>query len=240
MNRIATLLFLALLTSGFQFWGQEEKANRAYRRGDYEKAVDRYREALRRGDLIARLNYNLGTALLQLDESEEARERLMEGLRAQAPELRARAFYNLGNALVRGSEGSEQETEYLKAAVDSYQRSLLLDPESQEVRWNLELALHRLNEAEESASMTGQQPEQDVPPQGEGAGQQQRPNQGGSQTNPFQPDTQPLDGAAPQFGDEPLTKELAEQILRAVEERERGLQREKLRRQRKRAAGPDW
>ncbi len=50
----------------------------------------------------------------------------------------------------------------------------------------------------------------------------------------------PLASGAADAIDAPLPRELAEQILRAVEERERGLQREKLRKQRQRVRGPDW
>lgn len=240
MRRGALALLLLLVTSGFQIWGQEEKGNRAYRRGDYPKAAERYREALARGGREDRLSYNLGTALLQLGVAEEARDRLAEGLRVQAPELRARAFYNLGNALVLGSEGGPSEAEILRAALDAYRRALLLEPENDDARWNLELALRRLREAEErDVSLSGQQERPEAPPQGAGAGREQEPRQGGGQMPQPQPGQAPPEGAA-ELGDAPLSQELAEQILRAVEERERGLQREKLRRQRKRGKGPDW
>ena len=76
------LLLLFLLTMGARFLAQEESGNRAYRRGDYTAAAERYREALARSELSPRLQYNLGTALLRLDQP-EAVERLVEALAAQ-------------------------------------------------------------------------------------------------------------------------------------------------------------
>ena len=236
----SSLLLLFVLAMGFQIGGQEERGNRAYRRGDYPKAAERYRGAIAREGDDPQLNYNLGTALLQLGVSQEARDRLTAGLGAQSPELRARAFYNLGNALVSGSEDNSAETELLRAAVDAYRRSLLLEPENDDARWNLELALRRLQEAEENMPLSGEQEQPESQQQNQGAGQDQEPRQGEGPPPQPQPGQSPDQESAADLSDAPLTQELAEQILRAVEERERGLQREKLKRQGKRGKGPDW
>jgi tetratricopeptide (TPR) repeat protein len=236
--RIATLaLLLAVVLLGARPWGQESSGNRAYRRGDYEKAAERYREALERRGVSPRILYNLGTALYRLGDSEHSRERLVEALQAQSPELRARAFYNLGNALARAPEGGTPDQEELRAAIDAYRRSLLLDPGRDDVRWNLELAMQRLEEMEQNMPGEDQQP--NVPPRPPGSGENQQPREGGSGSTAPQPGDEPP-REVPDASEAPLPPELAEQILRAVEERERGLQREKLRRQRTRSRGPDW
>jgi tetratricopeptide (TPR) repeat protein len=234
------LLLLVILTLGARFLAQEESGNRAYRRGDYAAAAERYREALARSELSPRLQYNLGTALLRLDQP-EAVERLVEALAAQSPELRARAFYNLGNALAQESSGEQPGAEGLRAAIEAYRRSLLLDPGPDDVRWNLELAMQRLEEAEQRAQMQGPEQRPDATPEGEGSGAEPQPQPGGDEsTFPGASETRRPQGAAADALDEPLPRELAEQILRAVEERERALQREKLRQQRRRTRGPDW
>ena len=237
MRTIGLILLLGVALLGFRLATQEESGNRAYRRGNYPGAVERYREAVARSGGSARLQYNLGTALLQMVQP-EARERLMEALEAQSPELRARAFYNLGNSLARGPEGGRPSAGELRAAIDAYRRSLLLDPASDDVRWNLELAMHRLEEQEGSPQQEGPpQQSPNVPSQGEGEGRQQG---GEGSTAPRPGEMRQPEGAQAGASDEPLSRELAEQILRAVEERERALQREKLRRQRRRTRGPDW
>jgi tetratricopeptide (TPR) repeat protein len=238
MRTIGLVLLMGVALLGFRLATQEESGNRAYRNRNYPGAVERYREAVARGGGSARLQYNLGTALLQMSEP-EARERLMEALEAQSPELRARAFYNLGNALALGSGGAPPNEGELRAAIDAYRRSLLLDPTGDNVRWNLELAMRRLEDRQGSPQQEGPpQQSPNVPPQGQGEGPEQPRGEG--QTAPQPGEMQRPRGQQLDSSDEPFPQELAEQILRAVEERERALQREKLRRQRRRTRGPDW
>ena len=240
MRALRFVLLLGVILIGFRLMTQEESGNRAYRKGEYSKAVDRYREAVARSGGTAQLQYNLGTALLRIGEP-EAVERLMQALEAQSPELRARAFYNLGNALVMGPEGGEPSAGELRAAIDAYRRSLLLDPRGDPVRWNLELAIYRLEEQERNQQMRGPEQQPDVPPQGQGVGTGEQPQQGGDDSTFPRPGAQRRQqGSRLDVSEEPFPRELAEQILRAVEERERALQREKLRRQRQRTRGPDW
>ncbi len=238
--RGATLLILLLGgLLALRFWGEEARGNRAYRDGDFPTAVQRYRAALLRGRSTPRLEYNLGTALFQLGEAEEA-QRLLEGtLRAQSPELRARAFYNLGNVL---AQSGTVTAERLRAAIAAYRRTLLLEPERAGARWNLELAMRRLQELEDRRQpLAGPEQRPRVPPRAAGAGEDRRPQEGaGEAAIPRPGPAQRETGAAEDLAEPPFPLELAEQILRAVEERERSLQREKLRRRRGGASGPDW
>lgn len=241
MKRLYLALVAALVLAAFRPWGQEEAGNRAYRRGDYRQAVERYREAVAKGGGTPRLQYNLGTALLRQGELAAARERLSDALAAQSAELRARTFYNLGNALALEPAGSKEEN--LRAAIESYRRSLLLDDSRADARWNLELAMRQLAELERARSgLPGgaeeQPPEESPAGAGEGRGSGRESGEGPQAPQP---------GAAGQSRaagretvDAPFPRELAEQILRAVEERERAIQREKLKRQGTTAKGPDW
>ncbi len=235
----ALLIVLAAVLLGFRFWGQEPGGNRAYRAGDYSKAVERYRAALIRGAASPRLEYNLGTALFQVGEAQEAQLLLESALRAQAPELRAHAFYNLGGVLTQGGATS---AESLRAAIEAFRRSLLLDPYNEDARWNLELAMRRLQELEQTSQpLAGSGERGQTPPQPPGAGDEQLPREGeGAAPLPQPGDSERPSGAAEDLAEPPFPLELAEQILRAVEEHERSLQREKLRRQRTRASGPEW
>lgn len=241
MSGKLVVLALALLLA-FRFWDPELSGNRAYRRGDYAQAVEYYREALSRRGPTPQLLYNLGTALLRSGSTELARERLATALEARSAELRAVAFYNLGNALAEQPGPGDAGIANLRAAISAYQRSLLLDPDQDDVRWNLELALRQLERFEsERPALPGPETEDPERPEGEGRTPGARPRPGDAlegstpQTGRFPETEEPL--AAP---DAPMSRELAEQILRAVEERERGLQREKLKQRRQRARGPDW
>ncbi len=236
--KTTTLALVLAALLGFQIWPQESRGNRAHRRGDYARAAERYRKAMDAEGASAHLQYNLGTTLLRLAQAEDAREHLSSALRAKSPELRAQAFYNLGNALAQAPTANA-EAEDLRAAVDAYRRSLLLDPSFEDARWNLELTLRLLEEQERQASLPGREPQRrEQGSQGAGGADAGRP---GDSRAPL-----PMPGEADQrrsasdAADSPFPPELAEQILRAVEERERGLQREKLRQRRNRVSGPDW
>lgn len=237
--RVSLAALVVLFALGAGPWTQEPSGNRAYRAGDYARAVERYREERARREADPRLSYNLGTALLRLGESDLAHERLIESLDARSPELRARAFYNLGNALI--ARGGAGDAETLSAAIDAYRRSLLLDPTRDDARWNLELAARRLEELESGQPpLTGPEQESAAPagdPGAEREGLRGEPSTSGAAGSGGRGlDERAESGSA----DSALPRELAEQILRAVEERERGLQREKMRRERRQLRGPDW
>jgi tetratricopeptide (TPR) repeat protein len=238
--RALLAVLLAIVALGLRPWGQEPGGNRAYRRGDYSRAVERYRAALAGRGVDPRLSYNLGTALLRLGEADLAHERLTESLDARSPELRARVFYNLGNALV--GRGGGEDAEDLRAAIDAYRRSLLLNPTLEDARWNLELAWRRLEQLEsDQPSMTSPEAGPSVSPAGEPGDEQEGLRGEPSPSGAAGSGSRSLDERADRgAADLPLSRELAEQILRAVEERERGLQRDKLRRERRQTRGPDW
>jgi tetratricopeptide (TPR) repeat protein len=232
-------VLVALFALGLRPWTQEPGGNRAYRKGDYARAVERYRAVMARRGAEPRLNYNLGTALLQLGESDLAHERLSHALDARSPELRARVFYNLGNALIRRT--GARDAGNLRAAIDAYRRSLLLDPTRDDARWNLELAWRRLEQLESSQPSSTDPESPPVSPAGEPGDVQEglrgEPSPSGAAGSGSRLLNERAEGGA---ADVPLTRELAEQILRAVEERERALQRDKLRRERRQTRGPDW
>ncbi len=231
-------LILALVPGALA--AQEAGGNRAYRKSNYEESLRRYRKALERSEGEPRIHYNLGTALLQLGQDEGAREELVRGLEAQDPELRLRAFYNIGNSLTRSEEDKEPSVERLQQAAEAYKRALLLDPSRVDAKWNLELTLERIEQIENQLQQGGSQNQQQPPPLNAGGGEEPPPPSPGPGGKGQEQRQRPLPEVPPGDLEAPLPRELAEQILRAVEERERDLQRRKMRRRRGRTTGPDW
>lgn len=238
------ILALLVVLVGFQIGSQEERGNRAYRGGEYREAIERYRAAQERGRDTPRLHYNLGTTLLEIGELEDAGEQLAEALQGHDPELRAQAFYNLGNVAARsaGGGGDPRATERLAAAIRAYKRSLLLQPGREDARWNLELALQRLQRLQDQqASREGEGSQPLEQPDQPGGQERVQPGRQGQQPPAARPGPERLPPQSRDSDVAPLAPNLAEQILRAVEEQERGLQREKLRGQNPaRRTGPDW
>lgn len=207
--------------------GDLERGNRLYREGRIAEAVEAYRAALADGDDSARLHYNLGTALLRLERYDEAEQHLSSALSAVEPELRQRTLYNLGGRYLEQARSAEldrqTERRLLDAAVESYKSALRLDPDDMDAKWNLELALQERQQAGGGGAGGDQQEEQQQD------GGQQQDQQGGGQPQPQQgPQGRPPRTAPPAGA--PLTQEQADQILDAIEQDERELYEDQLRR----------
>jgi Ca-activated chloride channel family protein len=128
---------------------------RHYARGEYAAAYQAFRGAVAR-DSGARLEFNLGNTLYRLERYEEAAQAFRTAARrAGTRERRQRSLYNLGNAMVRAGEERPTEAEPLLEAVAAYQEALALDPADADAKWNLELALRRLDDDRVSGGSAG-------------------------------------------------------------------------------------
>jgi hypothetical protein len=63
--------------------------------------------------------------------------------------------FNLGNALVRAAEEAPERGQLLLDAVAAYEEALRLDPADQDAKWNLEIALQRLEEDRMAGGSSG-------------------------------------------------------------------------------------
>jgi Ca-activated chloride channel family protein len=219
-------LFLATTAFGI---GQVEKGNRLYRDGRYAEAVAAYQAALEDGDDSPVLRFNLGTALLRLGRYAEAEPHLRAALDAVDTEVREPALFNLGNRFLeegRAAADPQARQRLLDAAAEAYRRALRLDPSSGDAKWNYELALQEQQQSQR---------------RGDGSREQQQPDRqdqedqgtGGEQSQERQSAQQPQTGA--------MTREQAERLLAAVEQNERDLVRDKLRKGRRETqVARDW
>ncbi|HSL72169.1 MAG TPA: tetratricopeptide repeat protein, partial [Longimicrobiales bacterium] len=235
-QRAATaILLFSLLGWGI---GELERGNRHYRAGRYADAVREYEAALRGGTDTPELRYNLGTALLQLGRADQAQEHLQHALRARDPALRQRAYFNTGyRSLVAGRQGGEGATEQLDAAIESYKRALRLNPADVDAKWNLELALREKEQQQKSPSGGENSPQS----QGSDDDQKTRGRSGAAGSTQAQsPAAQGRDQGS-NMQQRPMSREQADRILSAIEQDERQLTREKLRKgQRRTPVARDW
>jgi Ca-activated chloride channel homolog len=127
------------------------------------------REGTRRGDLSARTQYNLASALLDAD-SAAAAVQLLERVVAIAPdaELRFRALFNLGLAQLRRARATKTAdgSAYAASAVAAYKRAMRTRMDDADARWNLELSLR---EQERGGGGGGERDKPSAPPQSSGA-----------------------------------------------------------------------
>ena len=129
----------------------------SFDKGDYQKAVERYTQALTYAPGSFEGTYNLGSALCKAEMFDKAEQTMARAAAdtLRTDEERAQAFYNLGNAQFLQKK--------YKEALESYRRSLLLDPADMEAKYNYAYTKKLLdeNENQNSENNNNQQQEQD-------------------------------------------------------------------------------
>jgi Ca-activated chloride channel homolog len=129
------------------------KGQRLYDAGDYGGSAQALDRALA-VDSTPERAYQAGNAYYRLRRYEDAAVRYRYS--ATAREVRQPSVFNLGNSLVRAAEDApERSGELLLGAIGAYQEALRLDPADQDAKWNLEIALQRLDEDRTNGGSAG-------------------------------------------------------------------------------------
>ncbi len=238
----AVLALCLLATSGFGI-GDLERGNRLYREGKYGDAVEAYRRALESGRPSPALYYNLGTALVQLGRFEEAATYLNNAVEAVDPDIAQRGLYNLGNRFLYEARSKpdmdpQAKGTLLDAAAEAYRRTLRLNPADRDAKWNLELTLRD----KQQNDLQKPKPDPSDNKQDQDQKEDKNQEQGGGEANS---DAESPAGQGQSSGsaqeNKPLSKDQADRILSAVEQDERTLTRETLRKgQRRTTVARDW
>ena len=143
----AGLMLVTLI--GAQAGGSVRDAERAYRAGDFREALNAFqamlrgREARHDQELSATLSYNSGNALYRLTRYSQAVAGYQAALGGR-PELRQRAEFNLGNTYMKLADGAPDKRPTLRSAINAYEEALIISPGDTAAKWNLELAVRRL------------------------------------------------------------------------------------------------
>jgi Ca-activated chloride channel family protein len=225
-----------------------ERSLEAQKKGKPREAVGPADTALRLAPEDPLVQYDAGTARLGAGHGRQAVTPLEKAAKAAGRELAPAAHYNLGGARLAAGDAA--------GAAEAFKQALRLQPDNQDAKYNLELALRE----EQKQKMGGQgtpkgsrgnrSPNQD-PSDSQGKGrpdqnpkpqngqQDQKPQQQGGQKQ----DQQGQSGQLPQFRNQPeMSAQEASSVLAAVENLERQQRREQAaRRAKQRAAkGKDW
>jgi Ca-activated chloride channel family protein len=150
----AALLPLILIGGGGCARGtfDAREGQQRYADGDFSAAAQAFDRALAADSTPVRA-YNGGNAYYRLKRYEDAAVRYR--LAATSGELRHQSVFNLGNALVRAAEEAPERGQLLLDAIAAYEEALRLDPSDRDAKWNLELALRRLDEDRMSGGSSG-------------------------------------------------------------------------------------
>jgi Ca-activated chloride channel homolog len=134
------------------------RAGREARRGAELYAADRFDEAAAAfaASLAVRpdsaVSFRAGNALYRMHRYELAVKRYEE---AGGRGRDARSAYNLGNAWFRAAEEHPEDPDNLPNAIRAFEDALRLDPSDADAKWNLELAVKRLEDDRLSGGSSG-------------------------------------------------------------------------------------
>jgi len=174
MNRLAfhtacalsVALAAILLLTGFPGGGPGDgrEGNRHYAAEAYEEATAAYQRGLSRfaeparDDVYAGLQNNLGAALHQLRQFEDAGDAFAQALlHAPTDDAFTRSAYNAGNTAFQQEER--------EAALDFYRRALLADPTNADARYNYEFVKREMDGAGPDDAPDDSQEDEDGTPE---------------------------------------------------------------------------
>lgn len=189
---IAFILCLIALEAGAQ---NEQEAilqgNQLYKKQDYTKAAEQYEKARELNSKNNKALYNLGNAYYKSDKKEEAEKVYDEASNnTKAPLDKSKALYNKGV--------SQTRLKKLPESIDTYKQTLRLNPNDQQARENLQLALN------EQKKQQQQKPKDEPKKQNEKSNEENKPQQ--EQNN------------------SKLNKQQVEQMLNSLRQEEKHLQ----------------
>ncbi|MBO4801581.1 MAG: VWA domain-containing protein [Bacteroidaceae bacterium] len=181
--------------------------NRLYRDSVYAKAQVDYQKAIEKDNTNAVAHYNLGNAHLYQGQPQDAMKSYETAARLQKDKTRgAQVYHNMGVIL--------QSQKQFAPAIECYKNALRRNPNDDETRYNLALCLYQLkNQPQDQNQDQNQQDQQQQQQQDQQQQQQQQKEQEQKQDEQQQQQDQPK-----------MSRENAEQMLKAAMQEEKQTQ----------------
>ena len=141
---LAGLLVLLPILGADQAERAVHQGNALYRAGQYQAALEHYRDAAGIRPDSPAIQFDQGGALFKNRDQDQALDHYLAALTADDPKLASRASYNIGVIKYRqalaAAHNAENALPLTHAAVRYLRDSLALDPAQDDARYNLELA----------------------------------------------------------------------------------------------------
>jgi tetratricopeptide (TPR) repeat protein len=218
-KKIATTLVIFFFMGSASFAQNAKteiiKGNEAYKKSNYDAAENSYRDALKIADNNSTASYNLGNTMFRKDKTDEAVEAYDNTIQKTTDNAtKEKAYYNKGVAY--------QKAKKLPECINAYENALMLNPNDEDARQNLQRALKEQKQQrdQENQKDKKQQPKQDQK-------KQDQQNKQDQQKQNNEPKPKPSK----------ISKQDAEEKLKSLLENEKALQ-DKLHKI-KGAASPD-
>jgi tetratricopeptide (TPR) repeat protein len=136
------------VTTVFASPSQLKEGNRQFKNGNYDQALKMYEDALIDTPYSSVLHFNAGDASMMMGEFPKAEVSYTEAAKSANPILRGASHYNRGNALFYEGKWAE--------AIDAYKDSLRANPQDEDAKYNLGVALKALKNPPPPKSGQGQ------------------------------------------------------------------------------------
>jgi tetratricopeptide (TPR) repeat protein len=246
MIRLVVAILIVVLVAGSvhaitlrdRMHSNVSKGNTHYEDGEHEAALGRYETAQQVDSTHSVPHFNAGDALYRLGKFPEGAREFLKSTASPNDSIAAMSYYNLGNSLVRAGD--------MRSAAEAYKRALLIDPDDEDTKYNLELAMKLMEQQQQEQDQQQQQPEdseddlakEKQPEEGQQDEDQQPQDQ--QQQQEQQPQDQQQQQAQPEQNE--ISEEDLERILAAIEASDKNTQEEMLKKaaRRKRVSGKDW
>ncbi len=191
----------------------------------FDKSVNSFLKALETDPLNPALHLNLGLSLMAQGEPQKAAKAFQNAFSMSAdPQLRFIALFNQAYAL--------GEAKDIEKALDTYQQALEFDPESLEVKTNIELLTQ--NQSQDGQGGEGDQNQEQS--SGEGNDEEKKDPSQGQNNEEQKPKPQPKE-----FKSKELSASDVKKILEELKSQEQGIRAKEYEKGAKeRPSGMDW
>ena len=118
------------------------KGNELYRKQEFEKSLEQYKQALTADPKSPVASYNQGNAQFRQQKFEDAAQSFNNTIEnASDNATKQQGYYNKGVAMIKQNK--------LEESIDAWKNALKLDPADQQARENLQKALRELKKKQQ-------------------------------------------------------------------------------------------
>ena len=235
--RYVKVLFAGILILSAQMLSAQtdksevRKGNREYRKGEFKEAEIDYRRALVKDSLSFAANYNLACDLYRQEQYDEAGNYMKKiADQAAASTRESDYYYNLGDIALAKQD--------YKGAVDAFEKALLLNPGDMDAKENYVYAKMMLQNQQNQDNQDNQNQDQNQDQDDQNQDQDQKQNDQNQDNqdqkqndqnqdqnnNQDQRNDQDRQNQSPQQQDAKISPQAAQQMLQAIQAREKETQ----------------